>query len=83
MGPCIASAAARPMASVVFCKQEVGTVRQAEKRMGCYDDLEWDKIKRPDTCLRFDHLANIILQNNLHGGHLRSNCITQLTRHWL
>lgn len=38
---------------------------------------------RTDTCLGFDHLADVVLQRNLHGCHLGSHRITQLIRHGL
>lgn len=37
----------------------------------------------PVAYLRFDHLANIVLQGDLHSGQFCSNCIIQLTGHWL
>lgn len=53
-------------------------VRQAGK---------WERVARQsdktDTCLGFDHLADVVFQRHLHGGHLGSHWITQLIRHRL
>lgn len=35
------------------------------------------------TYLGFDHLADIVLQGHLHSRQFSSNCVVQLTRHWL
>lgn len=81
MGPCMASAAARPMASVVFCEQEAASDEKGrEKGKGGSGD---GGRARTDTCLGFDHLADVVLQRDLHSGHLRSHRITQLTCHRL
>lgn len=79
----MASAAARPMASVVFCEQEAASDEKGrEKGKGGSGDGDGGRT-RTDTCLGFDHLADVVLQRDLHGGHLRSHRITQLTCHRL
>jgi len=35
----------------------------------------------PATCLGLDHLADVVLQGDLHSGQLGSDCVAQLPRH--
>lgn len=71
MGPCMASAAARPMASVVFWKERVRLISVSKAS----NQTEYGS----DTYLGFDHLGNVIFQCGLNSGHLSSNGVAQMT----
>lgn len=83
MGPCIASAAARPMASVVFCEQKTAPDERGRKIGKGGGGSSSNGGTRTDTCLGFDHLADVVLQRNLHGSHLGSDRTIQLICHRL
>lgn len=81
MGPCMASAAARPIASVVFCEQEAALGEKGRRNGNRWQ--RWQRRQPSDTCLGFDHLADVVLQRDLHDGHLGSDRIIQLICHRL
>lgn len=78
MGPCMASAAARPMASVVFWGQRAGDQRSTRTETGVTGAGSGST-----TYFGFDHLGDVVLQGGLNTGQLSRDCVAQQTNYGL